>query len=563
VAHRLRLRGQKVVLTRMPGLVAPRLQRSVPPHPGWPDGYLPLDGRLADGSPSAEANAEGRFRFLDHERSLGEPADWEQTEADQLWRYHLHYFEWAWAFASHPDADWARGAFSHLWRSWSEHTTFGRWDAWSPYVVSLRAWALCGAYRPLVAGGPDDAEFRSQMGLHAGFVRANLEFDVGGNHLIKNLKALVGLGVFLDDERLVRLAIHHLERQITVQVLADGGHFELSPSYHCQVLGDLIDVAELLEHAGRPPVGGLDDAIEDMRRWLGVMLMPDGDVPMFNDCVLVGEYRLKLLEPVQAPDRRLTVLPYSGYVVMRPDDRLHLVADVGPPCPAELPAHAHADCLSFELAVDGERVLVNSGTSTYQPGARRAYERSTRAHNTVEIDGLDQTEVWGTFRAARRATPTLERAVDDGEVIQVAASHDGYQRLPGRPRHRRSWRASAGTVQVTDDVTGGADRASEHEVVTTVHVATGVAVEERADAFLVGPLVVTAGAAPTAQLRRRDGDREGGVATGFGRCRPSTTLEVTQRGGLPMRRYLHLRLRVDADGSTEGARTVGEGRGFS
>ena len=89
------------------------------------------------------------------------------------------------------------------------------------------------------------------------------------------------------------------------------------------------------------------------------------------------------------------MLQPSGYVVMRPGPRLHLVADVGPPCPPELPAHAHADCLSFELAVDGQRTVVDTGTSTYAPGERRQYERSTRAHNTVEVDGADQSEVWG------------------------------------------------------------------------------------------------------------------------------------------------------------------------
>ena len=460
VAHRIRLRSQKAALDAVPGLIAPRLHRPVPARPAWPEGYLPIDGQLAQGYPSAEANAEGRFRFLDHERVLEDSsAGWEQADADQLWRYHLHYFEWAWAFAAHPDRTWARSAFATLWRSWSTSTTFGRWDAWSPYVVSLRSWALCGMYGPLMRGSEDETRFISELGLHAGFVKANLELDVGGNHLIKNLKALMGLGVFLDDARLVGLARRHLERQIAIQVLGDGGHFELSPSYHCQVLGDLIDITELLEASDRPSVEGLGEAIQAMRRWLGVMLMPDGEVPMFNDCAFVGEHRLKLLEPEPPARRRLVVLQPSGYVVMRPDDRLHLVADVGPPCPPQLPAHAHADCLSFELAVDGERVIVNSGTSTYTPGERRNYERSTRAHNTVEIDGEDQTEVWGTFRAARRAVPTLERAVDDGRKMEVVASHDGYQRLPNSPDHRRTWLIREGSMEITDEVIGeGAHR---------------------------------------------------------------------------------------------------------
>ncbi|MDP8975700.1 MAG: heparinase II/III family protein, partial [Actinomycetota bacterium] len=452
VAHRARLRARRALTARFPDAVARRLRRTCPDRPAWPEGFLPIDGRVAEGFPSAEANAEGRFCFLAESRDVGD--DWAQAGASRLWRYHLHYFEWAWAVADQPDRDWASSEYRRLWRSWRAGSPFGRGDAWSPYVVSLRAWVLCALYAPLVAGTDDEEDYLEDVALHAGFVRAHLELDVGGNHLIKNLKALIGLGLFLDDDDLLRAGSARLGHQLGVQVLADGGHFERSPSYHCQVLSDLLDVRDLLATARRPLIPGLGDAIQAMRAWLGVMLLPDGDVPLFNDCTLVGHDRLKLLEPPPPPPRRLVVLEPSGYVVMRPDERAHLVADVGSPCPPELPAHAHADCLSFELAVDGERSIVNSGTSTYEAGPRRDHERSTAAHNTVEIDGEDQTEVWGTFRAARRATPRIELAAEWDGDMQVTASHDGYQRLPGSPRHRRTWRASPGRIEITDDVDG-------------------------------------------------------------------------------------------------------------
>lgn len=472
-AHRVRLRTQRAMLARVPDAVVERIRPLDVSATGWPSGFSPLESQLPPQCPGAAENAEGRFVFLNHERALGEPADWDQTGAAQLWRYHLHYFEWAWCFAAHADREWATKAFGELWKSWRAAARFGRGDAWSPYVASLRAWVLCGVFDALVRHSPEEAAFRDDMALHARFLRAHLELDVGGNHLIKNLKAIAGLGVFLDDQRLIALARRRLAKEIGVQVLPDGGHYELSPSYHCQVLGDLIDVGALLAAAGQPPVPGLDDAVGAMRRWLGTMLMPDGDVPMFNDCWLIGTDRVALLEPSDRPAQRLTVLQPSGYVVMRPGPRMHLVADVGPPCPPSLPAHAHADCLSFELAVDGERVIVNSGTSTYEPGERRAYERSTAAHNTVEIDGQDQTEVWGAFRAARRAQAVLERAVDTAEVIEVTASHDGYRRLAGRPIHRRTWRTQPGPeverLYITDEITG----AGRHRLKWRLHTAPG------------------------------------------------------------------------------------------
>ena len=78
--------------------------------------------------------------------------------------------------------------------------------------------------------------------------------------------------------------------------------------------------------------------------------------------------------------------------------------DVAPVGPDYLPGHAHADTLSFELSLFGQRVLVNSGTSQYEAGPERSRQRGTAAHNTVIVDGHDSSEVWAGFRVARRAS---------------------------------------------------------------------------------------------------------------------------------------------------------------
>jgi len=531
VLHRGRLRAQRLPSSRPIACAVldhlPIRNRQVV---GWPDGFTPLDLELSDGHPGPEENASGRFTFLNETRDLGSPVCWETPGAARLWTYHLHYLEWAWSFASHPDQAWARSAFSELWRSWELSAPFGRGDQWSPYVASLRAWALCGVYKPLIDGSDVQPSIDTSLAQHARFLRWHLEYDVGGNHLVKNLKALVGLGVFLGDETLTSIGVQGLERQLGIQVLSDGGHYERSPSYHCQVLGDLLEVAGLLAAAGGPHVGGLTDAIEAMRTWLGLMLLPDGDVPLFNDCVLVGRPRLALLRPGPAACDPLTVLGASGYVVIRPSDRLHLVADVGDPCPPDLPAHAQADCLSFELAVDAWRFIVDPGTSTYAPGHQRAYERSTAAHNTVSVDGADQTEVWAIFRAARLARGRLERAEDDGHTVTVTASHDGYRRLLGSPVHRRTWAVSADRVEISDEILGR----GVHRVESRIHFAaskgTGVAWSEPSDLHV---------AEASAQH-----------ATGFGVLSPGHMVSAAWQGELPVT----MRMEIHLDGVVQGSK---------
>ena len=97
------------------------------------------------------------------------------------------------------DRSAARGVFAWLWHSWRAACPLGHRDAWLPYPAALRIWSWCGLYRDLVEGSALEEEFHREISTHAAFLRRHLETDVGGNHLIKDLKALVGLGVFLGE----------------------------------------------------------------------------------------------------------------------------------------------------------------------------------------------------------------------------------------------------------------------------------------------------------------------------------------------------------------------------
>jgi len=347
---------------------------------------------------------------------------------------------------------------------------------------------LCDLFDPLVRDGPLHDEVLDDLVVHAGFLRQHLELDVGGNHLLKDLKALAGLGCFLGDRALTSWATKAIDRQVSIQVLADGGHYERSAAYHVQVLADLVDVQTLLGTTGAVVSPTLSGGVEAMRSWLGAVRRPDGTVPRVNDTFVLDPAFIDALGP-QPNDERLTTLAASGYVVARPSPRIHLVADVGDPCPPELPSHAHADTLSFELCVDGVAAIIDVGTSTYDAGARRTFERSTAAHNTVTVDGVDSTEVWGAFRAARLAHGTLARAHDDGTRSIIEASHDGYARLPGNPRHHRTFAVTAAEITITDVVSGS----GRHTVRPALHLAPGIAVDVSQTPLVArcGPLEIT------------------------------------------------------------------------
>jgi uncharacterized heparinase superfamily protein len=569
VVHRARLRAQRAALNRWPDLgrrllTATRPAAAAPPaNPigpgavacsspvGWPIGFDPLDAGLARHCPALAELASGRITLLGVTADLHGPGGWDQPDAPQLWRFHLHYWDWAWSLAADWDRAAARALFGRLWRSWQAQCRFGRGDAWLPYPAALRAWSWCGLHRDLVAGTGLEAGFVRELQAHACFLRRHLESDVGGNHLIKDLKALAGLAVFLGDERMLAGALSRLGRQLTVQVLPDGGHYERAPAYHCQVLADLIDMAGLLHAAGRAPGQELGAAIARMRRWLGAVLAPDGTVPLRGDGYPVPAELVSMLLPGRAhnragsgvrglaPGRAAGSRPRESLLLLRETGLVRaaaggwdLLADVGPPCPRELPAHAHADTLSCLLHVDGRPLLVDTGTSTYAAGPVRDYERSTAAHNTAEIDDSDSTEVWGAFRAGRRAR--VRGVTADGQAVgrlTAAAAHDGYRRLGGRPVHRRYWSLTSGGLSVDDEVTGS----GRHAVTVRWHLTPGSAVQLRADGAVIstaaGDFPVSVSSSGPVRLSVEPGM----VASGFHATAAAPVLTCRIDAGLPVR----------------------------
>ncbi len=548
--QRLRLRAQRLALDRqLPGAGRWLLSGPDPAAAaGWPTGFTPLDASVWRDWPGRASLRAGTLPLLGVSRPVAPAgldgaadwaaADWEMPGAPLLWRFHCYYWDWAWALAGPRSCPPAREAFAAMWRSWHAAVAPGRGPAWHPYPAALRAWSFCGIYRALVAGSPIEDAFRRELAVHAGFLRWNLETDVGGNHLIKDLKALAGLAAFFADDALLARVLGRLCRQLAVQVLSDGGHYERAPAYHCQVLADLIDVACLLRAAGLPEPARLPEAIAAMRRWLGAVRTPAGDIPLLNDGFPVSPALLAGLDPAPPPGGPLHVLPDTGLARVSTGS-WHVLADIGPPCPRQLPAHAHADTLSCLVHVDGEPLLIDTATSTYAPGAVRDRERSTSAHNTLEVDRRDSTEVWGAFRAGRRARVHDVSARADAGSVTVEAAHDGYRALPGRPTHHRRWSVRADELRIEDTVTGR----GRHRLMLRWHLAPGARLR-----LLPGGALVTTrtGQFTVAVTVAGETDRDSGgepaltaaqaeVSTGFNRTVQAPVLTCALHPELPVR----------------------------
>lgn len=398
-----------------------------------------------------EGLEQGIFTFVNHQRRLGQPVDWFPPEEHRLWLYNLHYFDCApalaWAQAEEGDpAAWR--VLRDLVSQWIERCPVGAPVAWDPYPTSLRianwlrAYALVG---PQLAADPAFARaLRRSLYAQASFLERNLEYHLLGNHLLENGRALLLAGLFFSTGRAARWEARGrqiLWRGLEEQFLADGGHEERSPMYHQLMLELYEEVAAVLEGRGERVPSVLAGRLPAMRRWLAEMLHPDGELSLFNDAAFgIAPPPAESLGGCVEQTDGLVALPASGYFAFRDRGEGHcLILDCGPIGPDHQPGHGHCDTLSFELSLAGERIVVDSGVGTYYGDPeRREYYRSTRAHNTVAVDGAEQSEIWAVFRVGRRARPDEVRRADEGRPLAwVGGSHSGYRRLPGDVVHRR------------------------------------------------------------------------------------------------------------------------------
>ncbi|MEN8160997.1 MAG: alginate lyase family protein, partial [Myxococcota bacterium] len=391
-------------------------------------------------------------------------------EGTRLWKTLLHEFSYAVDLArasrEAEDASYRERCLA-LMRSWAAEATIGRpgfaRDSWNARAVATRLvnWALAAALLELDPATTDGAFVSRQLALHGLFLRENLEWDVRANHLLRDAVGLVFAhelcGCDAEAPALLRA-------QLAEQILADGCHYERTPHYHAIVLQDLLEVRALL---GDETPAWLEESITRMAGFLDALLPEDGRLPLFGDTWHGDVEPRRLLAeagPAAAPSREV-VARASGLVVLRAGDA-HVVVRAGAHGPDHQLGHAHADLLSFEASLGPARLVTDTGTCTYGAGPIRDRLRSTAAHNTVQLDDAELLETWGSFRSGRRGRASVRAQGTEAGVAWLHAGHDGWDFLPGRPRHERLLALSADRLLVLDAVLGS----GRHRVRSALHL---------------------------------------------------------------------------------------------
>jgi uncharacterized heparinase superfamily protein len=399
------------------------------------------------------------FLFLNEENKLSK-VGWDNPTQSKLWRYNLHYFD----CLNQVELENERVELQiNIINKWTIENQFGKGTGWEPYPTSLRIinWIK---WHFKTNGLSDEAKL--SLWNQVQWVAGRPEYHLLGNHLFINAKALLFACVFfgLDEySTIYRKALKILKEELSEQFLRDGAHFELSPMYHSLAMEDLLDLYQLKSRLpSNFPSQEIQEKFLSGMNWLSYLSYENGELAHFNDCANGIAPTFKELEDLGkrlglnwslTADIKFNYLQKSGFAIVK-DENIHLIADIGDIGPDYLPGHAHADSLSFELAIKGQRVIVNSGTGEYGLSDERLRQRGTSAHSTIELDGKSSSEVWSGFRVAQRARVTDVEIIDVDKKLEFSAVHNGYTRIASKPLHKRKWKVNDGCLEIVDEVTG-------------------------------------------------------------------------------------------------------------
>jgi uncharacterized heparinase superfamily protein len=406
----------------------------------------PIDLRTADPTVALDIYA-GRFVLAGEGVDIDGLPVFDVDPPSDEWARQLHGFGWLRHLRASDMAISRSNARSFV-DDWIRLTR--RYDviAFEPDVVARRVISWL-AQTPLVLDGCDLAFYRRFMRSITRQVRYLRRTAYDGHPGLPRLRIMIALAAaalsMSDQARFLKQAARWLDLELVRQILPDGGHVSRNPAAILDVLIDLLPLRQAFTARGTQPSRILLSAIDRMMPMLRFFRQGDGGFAHFNG---MGETPADMLATVLAYDdvrgAHLANAPHSGYQRVEGGGTA-VIVDSGRPPPINFSVGAHAGCLSFEMGVGRQRLIINCGVPA--PGAVqwKRLARTTAAHSTVTINDtsscrfLTRSWIGDWLGEAIIAGPTavdLERRNEGGATVLVMR-HNGYVERYGIVHERR------------------------------------------------------------------------------------------------------------------------------
>lgn len=390
----------------------------------------------------SSSNERDCFTFLN---IVSEFVSWGRTVEGNLWAYNLNYMDWL----NQKDMTIDEGS---RWIDNFIDEIKSNKIGLDPYPIALRGINWIKFISKNIDSIPVEKKEKWNNSLYSQYklLVKKLEYHLLGNHILEDAFSLFIASLYFRDELFYRKSVNLLKKELSRQLLPDGAHFEQSPMYHCILLDRLLDCCNFsvnneIFRGQREVTEFLNNNAVKMLGHLNNIIFQDKKIPLLNDSAYkIAPSSEDLFQYAERLNINYKSIPLKecGYRFLR-NSEFEVIVDVGNITASYQPGHSHADTFNFELKIQGIPFIIDTGISTYEKNARRQYERSTAAHNTVTIADRDSSEVWGGFRVGNRAKIVQFRESDS----QILAKHDGFGK---KHYHERKFTLEEKYFEITD-----------------------------------------------------------------------------------------------------------------
>lgn len=421
---------------------------------------------------------------------------WSAQYFSKGWKVWLHGFSWLRDLSTVTDQAAARLRAEALVREWTRR--FNNWDplVWRPDVLAQRIMNWM-AYAPLILS-TNDHVYRSlvlnSMARQSRHLARSLEDAPIGLGQITAAVGLVYSGLFLPNApgRLKR-GLAELDRQLGLQILADGGIITRNPDDLHSALRDLVALRASLLQMNHDIPEGLQNAIDRIGPMLRSLCHGDGKLSLFNGSHEMTAAELtETLARVGDAGEAFGNASHTGFQRLARGDTV-VIADVGPPSPLHYSRNNHAGTLSFEMSDGADRIVVNCGSAVSLPEGRPSafrqikassfnlVSRATAAHSTLVINDTNSSEVLENGLIGDGPTEVDFDRHDEAGGIWVEASHNGYEERFGLIHRRRLFLDPEGSDLRGEDAVlrlGKRGRADRFDIRFHLHPRVAASIDE-------------------------------------------------------------------------------------
>jgi Heparinase II/III-like protein/Heparinase II/III N-terminus len=464
-----------------------------------------------------------------------------------------------------------RDSLKSLLTHWIANNPLGYGVNWTIAMeAALRGISLCLAMELLWPFDESEKPWLDQMTTalwqHLRFIEAHSEFSfrVRSNHYLSNIAGLTTLSAYLRGpgmRRRLNKYARAVQREILLQTYADGGDREASTGYHLLVAQMGLHSFAVQQRSGCAGAPEFETRLRLMFAWIAAVADDAGKLPHLGDCdngrvELLPDDIAQAMKPAchqhslrtnslwavaahllripVATGKPIVVLPESGLAVLRAGNA-SVVFSAMPNGLGGRGSHTHCDKLSVVFRLGANEVFCDTGSRYYTRSAElRNLDRSTKAHNTLAVDEMDQNTISSDpqmlFRCGDEAAVS-DITIMEGSGNSVQASHEGYSSLG--IRHQRTVQLKEQSLLLTDEVSGTGEHALDLRFVLSPEwrVSSEMMNGETVRCEIAGPrrltLLCEAGSGLALSVQPAEISREYGAAT------PTSCILIRTTASLP------------------------------